>query len=41
MAQLYGKALDMAGHPVRVTGGEAVVQRGLRYAAQILWPHIL
>lgn len=38
MAQLYGKALSMAGHPVRTMGGEAAVQRGLVYAAQILWP---
>ncbi len=38
MAQLYGKALDMAGCPVRIMGGEAGVQRGLLYAAQRLWP---
>lgn len=38
MAQLYGKALEMAGHPVRIADAEAAVQRGLLYAAQRLWP---
>ena len=36
MAQLYSKALALAGHPVRTA--DASVQRGLLYAAQILWP---